>query len=200
MQRWTCCAKKRKAKLMDRIDEAFEVVDRANFVPKELRGSVDIDAPLPIGYGQTNSQPYTVRLMLEWLDTQPGNKILDVGSGSGWTTALLAYLVGPKGQVYAVERVSELVEFGQENCERAGVKNAHFFTAGDEFGLPEEAPFDRILVSASADKLPPELIDQLKVGSKMVIPIQNDILEITKKSATDLDIQKHPGFVFVPLL
>lgn len=184
----------------DKIDQAFEAVDRANFVPKKLHESVDIDAPLPIGYGQTISQPYTVELMLEWLDPQSGQKIMDVGSGSGWTTALLAHLVGPKGQVYAVERVPELVEFGQENCDRIGIKNARFFTAGDEFGLPDEAPFDRILVSASADKLPRELVDQLRVGGKMVIPVQNDILEITKKSATDLDIKKHEGFVFVPLL
>ncbi|MEK7095815.1 MAG: methyltransferase domain-containing protein [Patescibacteria group bacterium] len=192
----------------DRIDEAFGAVNRANFVPRELRGSVDIDAPLPIGFGQTISQPYTVRLMLQWLDPQPGEKILDVGSGSGWTTALLSHLVGSKGRVYAVERIPELVEFGQENCERAGVKNARFFTAGDEFGLPDEAPFDRILVSASADKLPQELIDQLKVGgpstgsgqAKMVIPVHNDILEITKKSDKDSNIKKHPGFVFVPLL
>ena len=185
---------------MDRIDQAFEVVDRANFVPKELRDAVDIDAPLPIGYGQTNSQPYTVRLMLEWLDPQPGEKILDVGSGSGWTTALLAHLVGAKGWVYAVERIPELVEFGQDNAERTGVKNASFFQAGDEFGLPEEAPYDRILVSASADQLPQELIDQLKVGGKMVIPVQHDILEITKKTKEDLDIKKHGGFAFVPLL
>ena len=185
---------------MDRIDAAFEAVDRANFVPKELRGSVDIDAPLPIGYGQTNSQPYTVRMMLEWLGVQPGDKVLDVGSGSGWTTALLSHLVGPKGRVYGVERVPELVEFGQENAERVGVKNARFFTAGDKFGWPEEGPYERILVSASADQLPQELVDQLKVGGKMVIPVHEDILEITKKSAGDLDIKKHPGFVFVPLL
>lgn len=184
----------------DEIDQAFEAIDRANFVPKKLRESVDVDAPLPIGYGQTISQPYTVELMLGWLDPQSGQKIMDVGSGSGWTTALLAHLVGPKGQVCAVERVPELVEFGQENCDRIGIKNAQFFTAGDEFGLPDEAPFDRILVSASADKLPRELIDQLRVGGKMVIPVQNDILEITKVSAGDLDIKKHEGFVFVPLL
>src|SRR3989338_7945864 len=124
---------------MDRIDQAFEVVDRANFVPKELCDAVDIDAPLPIGYGQTNAQ-------------------------------------------------------------RAGVRNASFFQAGDEFGLPEEAPYDRILVSASADQLPQELIDQLKVGGKMVIPVQHDILEITKKTKHNLDIKKHGGFAFVPLL
>lgn len=184
----------------NRIEEAFEAIDRADFLPAGVKNMADYDTALSIGYGQTNSQPYTVRLMLEWLDPKEGEKILDVGSGSGWTTALLAYLVGSKGQVYAVERVPELVDFGQENCVRAGVKNAEFHQAGEEFGLPEEAPFDRILVSASADELPQALIDQLRIGGKMVIPLYDDILEITKKSKNDLYIKKHEGFVFVPLL
>src|SRR3990167_5795569 len=113
----------------DRIEEAFEVVDRAKFMPKDVRHLAGYDQAVPIGYGQTISQPYTVSLMLQWLDPQPGDKVLDIGSGSGWTTALLAYLVGPKGKVYAVERIPELVEFGRDNCERFGVKNAYFSTA-----------------------------------------------------------------------
>jgi len=179
---------------------AFAKFDRQNFIPKEIKNLANNDWALPIGYEQTISQPTTVKLMLHWLDAQPGDKVLDVGSGSGWTAALLSHIVGLKGKIYAVERVPELVEFGQENTQRAGVKNTQFFTAGEEFGLPAEAPFDRILVSASADELPQGLIDQLKVGGKMVIPVHNDILEITKKSDKDLDIKKHPGFVFVPLL
>ena len=182
------------------LDEAFESVDRREFVPPYLRQSAYIDTALPIGYGQSISQPYTVRLMLEWLDVKPGQKILDVGSGSGWTTALLSHLIGSKGKVYAVERIPELLEFGRDNCERQGIKNAEFFPAGDEFGLPDQAPYDRILVSASADKLPDELVGQLKVGGKMVIPIQEDILVITKTAKDKLDIQKHQRFVFVPLL
>lgn len=183
-----------------RIDQAFEAVDRAAFMPAKAKHLASVDSAMPIGYGQTISQPYTVRLMLEWLDPQAGQKILDVGSGSGWTTALLSYLVGPKGRVYAVERIPELLEFGRDNIEKFGAKNARFYPAGEEFGLPEEAPFDRILVSASADRLPPELIDQLKVGGKMVIPVHEDILEITKKTKEKIDTEKHPGFVFVPLL
>lgn len=183
-----------------RIDEAFEVVDRAKFVPKGLGSSAYLDTALPIGYGQTISQPYTVRLMLEWLEAQPGDKVLDVGSGSGWTTTLLSHLVGPKGRVFAVERIPELLEFGQENCDKFSVKNARFYAAGEEFGLPEEAPFDRILVGAAADVMPPSLIDQLKVGGKMVIPIQQDIVEVSKKSKTGYDSKNHPGFIFVPLL
>ena len=184
-----------------RIEEAFDVVDRAQFMPDNVRHLADIDNAVPIGYDQTISQPYTVRLMLQWLDAQPGNKVLDIGSGSGWTTALLSHLVGKKGQVYAVERIPELVEFGRDNCERFGVKNAYFSTAGEELGLPEEAPFDRILVSASADEFPEELMEQLNINGKLVIPVQNDILEITKTSEKNgRDVRKHPGFVFVPLL
>lgn len=185
---------------MDRIDQAFTRFDRVHFVPEEMRGSAHADMALPIGYGQTISQPTTVGMMLEWLDAQPADKVLDVGSGSGWTTALLSHIVGPKGWIYAVERIPELVEFGQENNEKVGVKNASFHQAGDEYGLPEQGPFDRILVSASADKLPLELLDQLKPGGKLVIPVHYDILEITKNAKGEIQTQKHPGFVFVPLI
>lgn len=156
--------------------------------------------PLTIGHGQTNSQPTTVKMMLEWLDVKPGKKVLDVGSGSGWTTALLAYLVGTRGKVYAVERVPELVKFGRENNKKAGVTNTEFFEAGKTYGLPQHAPYDRILVSASARELPPELPGQLKVGGKLVIPVREDILEITKTGKETYKTITHPGFVFVPLV
>lgn len=185
---------------MDPLDKVFDKVDRTKFVLPEMVGSAGLDMPLPIGFGQTISQPTTVRLTLEWLEPQPGDKVLDVGSGSGWTTALLAHLVGPKGKVYAVERVPELVEFGRSNALRAGIKNAKFYLAGKKFGLPKIAPFDRILISAAADKVPKDLIDQLKVGGKMVIPINYDVLEIEKTSDVEADIRKHSGFVFVPLV
>lgn len=185
---------------MDPIDKAFDQVDRSQFVLPELTDSADLDMPLPIGFGQTISQPTTVRLMLGWLEPQLGDKVLDVGSGSGWTTALLAHLVGPSGKVYAVELVPELVEFGRQNCQKLGLKNVRFCQAGQKYGLPKEAPFERILVSAAAEKLPTGLIDQLNVGGKMVIPVRNDILEIEKTSAKDTETRVHPGFVFVPLI
>src|SRR4051812_36707966 len=115
--------------IMSRIDNAFRAVPRANFLPPAAAGMDVVDAPIPIGYGQTNSQPSTVRMMLEWLDPQPGEKILDVGSGSGWTSALLSKLVGPKGTVYAVEKVPELVESGEANTERLGIGNTRFLQA-----------------------------------------------------------------------
>lgn len=185
---------------MDEAEKAFRSVRRQDFLPPEQIGGVDLDAPLPIGFGQTNSQPTTVRLMLEWLEVEPGNKILDVGSGSGWTTALLARLTGPKGRVYAVDTIPELVDFGRENCQRAGFGNAEFYQAGKTLGLPKHAPYDRILVSAAARRLPDQLTGQLKPGGKLVIPVNNDVLEVEKSIDGKLDVFTHPGFMFVPLI
>jgi protein-L-isoaspartate(D-aspartate) O-methyltransferase len=95
---------------MDTINKAFEVVSRVDFVPNDQINRASLDAPLTIGYGQTISQPYTIRRMLEWLDARVGDIVLDIESGSGWTSALLSYIVGPKGTVYAVERIPELLK------------------------------------------------------------------------------------------
>lgn len=182
------------------VDEAFNHVDRQDFLPEEVRSRSHDDRPLPIGYGQTNSQPSTVRRMLEWLDVEPGQTILDVGSGSGWTTALLSRLVGKDGVVYAVELVPELVEYGRDNCERAGITNARFFNASKTLGLSQFAPYDRILVSAGASQLPRELLDQLRAPGKLVIPVGETIYEIEKDSHGAVTETKHSGYVFVPLL
>lgn len=185
---------------MDLIKKALEEVDRADFMPEEIREKAGFDMALPIGFGQTISQPTTVELMLGWLEPEPGNKILDIGSGSGWTTALLAHIVGPKGRITAVEKVPELVEFGRQNCRRAGINNASFHEATDELGWSADAPYDRILVSAAAMQLPQVLLEQLKIGGKLVIPIRHDILEIEKLSQDKSETTTHPGFVFVPLI
>lgn len=182
------------------MNDALEIVNRAMFLPESVKKFSSADVPLNIGYGQTNSQPSTVRMMLEWLDVQRGHKVLDIGSGSGWTTALLARLVGPEGVVFAVEIVPELVNIGRQNCARTGIQNVQFFQAKKELGLAQYAPFDRILVSASARKFPKDLTKQLKQGGKLVIPVRNTIYEVTKQKSGLLAIVKHPGFVFVPLI
>lgn len=182
------------------IDEAFSAIPREGFLPAEQKPNASLDMPLSIGYGQTNSQPSTVRLMLEWLDARTGNKVLDVGSGSGWTTALLAKITGDEGKVTAVEKIPELVEFGKANCERLGLANVEFHRAGNLFGWPEGAPYDRILVSAAAVELPEELISQLAKGGRLVIPIVGDILVIKKSQAGEITSDMHAGFRFVPLV
>jgi protein-L-isoaspartate(D-aspartate) O-methyltransferase len=184
---------------MTAVDEAFQAVRREGFLPKGLNKLAGLDVPLPIGRGQTISQPTTVRYMLEWLDPKPGDKILDIGSGSGWSSALLAYLAGPKGKIYAVERIPELLEFGKRNCQKAGFLNVEFFVARKDYGLPEYAPYDKILVSASASSFPQELLSQLRQSGKLIVPVQNDILEVTK-TIDGYETVSHPGFVFVPLV
>lgn len=185
---------------MGRIDETFEQIPREVFLPEGVKKFAGEDRPLGIGYGQTNSQPTTVKWMLQWLDVRQGQKVLDVGSGSGWTSALLSHLVGPGGTVEAVERVPELVAFGQKNCEKLGLKNITFYQAGERFGLPDKAPFDCILVSAGANRLPEELVEQLKPGGIMVIPVKHDILVVHKKADKTVVVDRNRGFTFVPLL
>jgi protein-L-isoaspartate(D-aspartate) O-methyltransferase len=184
---------------MNRIDEAFMAIQRKDFVLPQDADKANEDRPLPIGYEQTISQPSTVRKMLEWLDAQPGDKVLDIGSGSGWTAALLSHIVGPTGKVFAVEIIPELVQMGENNCIRIGLQNVAFFQAGEHIGLPDFAPYDRILVSAAAREMHEELHDQLATGGKLVIPIQNTIFELAN-TPHGWQQHTHPGFAFVPLM
>src|SRR3990167_2983511 len=112
-----------------RIRQAFINTPRKYFLPENQRQYADVDIPLDIGFGQTNSQPTTVKMMLTWLNPKIGDKVLDVGSGSGWTTALLANMVGPKGKVYAVERITSLLEMGKNNCAKLSIDNTYFYPA-----------------------------------------------------------------------
>ena len=182
------------------IADAFQAMPRRNFLPADVIDHAALDAPLPIGFDQSNSQPSTVNMMLQWLDVEPGQKILDLGSGSGWTTALLSHLAGLKGEVIAVEKIPELLRFGHDNCQRLGVKNITFHRAGKEYGWPADAPYDRILVSAAAQELPHELLDQLAPDGRLVIPVRDSVLVIDKTPDGHILQNKHPGFVFVPLV
>ncbi|MEI2746158.1 MAG: methyltransferase domain-containing protein [Ottowia sp.] len=131
---------------------------------------------------------------------RPAMRVLDVGAGSGWTTALLAHLVGPRGQVHGVERVPELVRFGADNLAATGQPWARIVAAeSGVFGLPALAPFDRILVSAEADALPQGLLDQLADGGLMVIPVGGTMQRVQRRGA-DIDVSEHGGYRFVPLL
>lgn len=182
------------------IIDAFRTIDRKYFVPEEYEDAAYADMPLPIGDYQTISQPSTVAFMLERLDPKHGNKVLDIGSGSGWTTALLCYMVGDKGSVIGLERVESLVEQGSNNLSKFRfVTDCRIERAGDKLGLPGEQ-FDRILVSAAADEIPEALFAQLKIGGILVIPIRESIFKFTKVSETDVKKEEFYGFVFVPLI
>lgn len=181
------------------VIRAFAKVDRAGFVPPEFHDRAYDDEPLPIGFGQTISQPYTVAFMLELLAPKRGENILDVGAGSGWTTALLAAIAGPSGAVRGVEIVPELVAFGKRNLAKYNFQNAEIAQAGTLSSPSDRAPFDRILVSAASDSVPRELVDQLKIGGIMVIPVGRAIWQIRKISSRETAVNKFEGFAFVPL-
>jgi len=186
-----------------KIIEAFLKIKREDFLPEDLKHLADLNEALPIGYGQTISQPLVVAFMLEKLEPKEGEKILDIGSGSGWTTALLAEIIGKKGKVIAIEVIPELVEFGKSNVakynfiEKGIVK---FICADGTNGYPKEAPYDKILCSASAKELPNEWKKQLKIGGKIVTPIGNSIWVFEKKEEDKFVSKEYPGFIFVPLI
>lgn len=183
----------------DAVAAAFAAQPRRGFLPPELRERADHDGPLPIGHGQTNSQPRTVAAMLRLLEVGWGMRVLDVGAGSGWSTALLAQLVGPEGQVQGVELIPELARWGAENLAATQQPWASIVTATPGvLGLPEQGMFDRILVSAEPAELPQSLVDQLRDGGIMVIPVAGEMLRVVRRGART-EVKRHGGYRFVPL-
>ena len=183
----------------DAVSEAFLAMPRERFLPPGERRHASYDGPLPIGHGQTNSQPSTVEAMLRLLDVRPGHKILDVGCGSGWTTALLAHLTGPTGRVLGVELEPDLVDLGTAHLDGCDVPWASIHEAvPGVLGLPGAAPFHRILVSAMARELPDELVAQLHSGGVMVIPVAGTMLRVAS-SMRGVQVTRHGYYRFVPL-
>lgn len=181
------------------VRRAFRAVDRRDFLPLELRPEQWRDEPLPIGEGQTNSQPSTVRAMLELLELGPGMSVLDLGSGSGWTTALLAELVGPTGRVIGVERIDSLLQAARAALADRWPQAELRLASPGLLGAPESAPFDRILVSAGARRLPGQLVEQLAIGGLMVIPVAG-VMTTVRRLEQGVEVSEHGSYVFVPLI
>lgn len=185
--------------MADRVAHAMRSVPRAAYLPWSQRHRAGADAPLRIGEGATCSQPSTVARMLEMLDPQPGDCVLDLGSGSGWTCALLAHLVGPTGSVHGVELVHRLAVTANRRLETNHVTNASVVPSAEGvLGLPMRGPFDRILVSAMASSRPQALIDQLADGGRMVIPVDGRMMRIDR-GPQGLQEQVEGHYRFVPL-
>lgn len=182
-----------------RIEEAFRAVNRRDFVREGYEVEAHEDYAIPIGHEQTISQPTTVAYMLEMLAPQEGDTILDVGCGSGWTTGLLAHLVGQHGRVVGMEVIEDLVKFGRDNLSAYDLPQAEIRHGNPLKEKQQEAPFNRILVSAAGEHVPEALTDQLAVGGTMVLPIDESLIQVKKKSEDELLQQEHPGFTFVPL-
>lgn len=187
----------------DAVIDAMSAISREEFVLSKFRKQADADLPLPIGHGQTVSSPKTVAIMLELLDPRKGQKVLDAGTGSGWTAALLASIVGDDGKVITIERLEDLHRFAKENIEKYGFisKGRAECLLGDASdGFEKEAPYDRILVTAMASKVPDALKKQLKVGGKLVVPIYNKICYFEKRGENDFYKEEFSGFNFVPFV
>lgn len=174
--------------------------DRKRFLPRVQRRAARFNRPVHLGYGQTNSQPTTVAQMLWLLDVRSGHRVLDVGAGTGWSTAILGDLVGSEGCILGVERLPVLAERAVKNIAREQLAHCTIRVATPGvLGAPDEAPFDRILVSAEPAHLPQELVEQLAPGGIMVITVAGTMLRV-EKTSDDVRITSHGHYRFVELI
>ena len=198
-----------------RIINAFLAIDRKDFVTLDNQDEAYLNIPLPIGFGQTISQPLTVAFMLELLQPEKGDVILDIGSGSGWTSALLSWLVSDggrelKGKVAAIERIPELKEFGEKNTAKYNFvkKNiVNFFCADGSKEIIKickqldlKEGFDKILCSATVEKIPQQWLEPLKKKGRIVTPFDGEIQLWIKQGENNFEKQIFKGFSFVPLI
>jgi protein-L-isoaspartate(D-aspartate) O-methyltransferase len=178
---------------------ALRTVPRHEFLPMRLRSEAYADYPLPIGHGQTISQPFIVAFMTEAIRPQPGEKILEIGAGSGYQAAVLAEM---GAEVYTIEIVEPLAEMARQTLERLGYKNARV-KSGDGFrGWPEHAPFDAIIVTCAPDKIPAPLVEQLRDGGRMIIPVgsgMNQELVLLRKTGDKIEKESVLPVRFVPM-
>ena len=185
-----------------RVLEAMRSVPREAFVPERWRASAYEDSPLPIAAEQTISQPYIVAYMTEALDLEGGEKVLEIGAGSGYAAAVLAHMAS---QVYTVERIGELAEQARTTLQALGYDQVVVVEGDGSQGLPAHAPYDAIIVAAGAPAVPESLKTQLKLGGRLVIPVgqqpdEQELLRITRTSETEYEIEPIAGVRFVPLI
>jgi len=179
--------------------EAMRTVPRHEFLPLRLREEAYGDYPLPIGHGQTISQPYVVAFMTEAVRPRKGEKILEIGAGSGYQAAVLAQT---GSEVYTVEIIEPLAEMARQTLERLGYTNAHVKHGDGYRGWPEHAPFDAIVVTCAPDQIPPDLVAQLRDGGRMIIPVGGGMeqeLILLRKHGDKIEKQSVLPVRFVPM-
>jgi len=188
-----------------KVEKAMLTVPRELFVPDDVREYAYDDRPLPIGYGQTISAPSIVAHMTELLDPKPGDKVLEIGTGSGYQAAILAEIVTPGGHVWSIERIPELAEFAKRNLERTGYADRVTVIVGDgSLGYEPAAPYDKVIVTAAAPKIPEPLVKQLKPGGRLVAPIGplpfQVLIVLDKALDGTISVRRDLEVVFVPLI
>jgi protein-L-isoaspartate(D-aspartate) O-methyltransferase len=187
--------------LDESVREALLRVPRHEFVPDRRRDRAYENRPLPIGYGQTISQPYVVALMTDMLRPGPDQKVLEVGTGSGYQAAVLAELVD---RVYSIEIIPELAEQARKRLDRLGYENVTVIHGDGYYGLPEQAPFDAVIVTAAAAHIPPPLLEQLAPGGRMLIPVgkpfrTQQLMFVRKDESGEVSTRAVLPVAFVPL-
>lgn len=186
----------------NKVENAIRNIPRHKFVPESQKNEAYDNSPIPIMKNQTISQPSVVARMTEWLDLKEGQNVLEIGSGSGWQSAILANLVG-SGKVFTVERHSELAKFAKKNLEKLGIKNVEIINGDGNLGLPEKSPFNRIMITAACKKVPEKLLDQLAMEGLLIAPVGENIqsLILLKKTHKGIvEVKNQKGYVFVPLV
>jgi len=182
---------------------AFEELKREDFIPDNLKSQAYEDIPLPILRGKTISQPSTIMIMTHALDLKPGDKVFEVGTGSGYQTAIIAKIIGSKGKVISTEVLPELVSFAKENLRRAGIKNVFVYEEDGSKGIKEEAPFDKIIITAACREFPKELLNQLKPEGIIAGPVgdanEQEMVVGKKDKNGKLELEFLGQFLFSPL-
>ena len=184
------------------VIRAMEQVPRELFVPQDSRHMAYLDLPLSIGEGQTISQPYIVAMMTEAMELSGGDRVLEIGTGSGYQTAILSALT-PRGRVVTMERVPALMQQARQRLEELGYRNVEVQLAGSSLGCPSKGPYDAIIVTAAAPRLPKSLISQLAIGGRLVIPVgtlsQQELVQ-ARRTDEGLSLRVLGPCRFVPLL
>ena len=193
--------KKSKFLTSDSVESAFQNIPRHEFVPISELDYAYNNEPLPIMKHQTISQPGVVSTMTEWLDVKSGQNILEIGSGSGWQSGILSYLVGD-GTIYSIERHLELVKFAQENLKKLKINNVHVILGDGSIGYDKGSPYDRIIITAACTEVPLPLFNQLNENGLLIAPVgdtSQSLILLKKTSKGIIEIKKQSNYVFVPL-
>ena len=184
------------------VESAFRNIPRHEFIPSSELDRAYYNEPLPIMKNQTISQPGVVSRMSEWLDVKDGQNILEIGTGSGWQTAILSYLVGT-GTVYSIEIHPELEKFARKNLEKFCLDNVNVILGDGSMGYPEAAPYDRIIITAACTEIPLPLLDQLSDDGLIIAPVgdtSQSLVLLKKTSKGIIEVKNESNYVFVPLL
>ena len=188
--------------LSDYVESAFRNIPRHEFVPISELDRAYYNEPLSIMKDQTISQPGVVARMTEWLDIKDGQKILEIGTGSAWQTAILSYLVRT-GTIYSIEIHSELVKFARENLEKFRLDNTHVILGDGSLGFPQSSPYDRIIITAACTEIPLPLLEQLAENGLIIAPVgdsSQSLVLLKKTSEGIVEIKNQSNYIFVPLL